>query len=249
MVPLGRGRGARFALDGPAFALGYGAMSGSETLAELLERTELFGAGAVATLLSEAQSAGIHPLRLAVTRGLADDARLADTLAQLTGWPRLNLGRTAIDPRVQHLAAPGWVEMQELCLLSLEPVTGALRVAALDPTAREALGLLARRTGLEVRASVASARELDALRGAAQAWGLGAAEAQGEAGLLAELEVLFTAQEGAAHALQAVFELCIARGLIDREEYLLRLAQLPPDPEPLSGAGRDSRVAPLARGG
>ena len=34
-------------------------------------------------------------------------------------------------------------------------------------------------------------------------------------------------EEGVARALKAVFELCVARGIITREEYLERLASAP----------------------
>lgn len=42
-------------------------------------------------------------------------------------------------------------------------------------------------------------------------------------GALAQLKPIFDTQEEAARALRAIFELCVARGLIRREEYLERL--------------------------
>jgi hypothetical protein len=48
-----------------------------------------------------------------------------------------------------------------------------------------------------------------------------------ELAALAQLKPIFDAQEEAARALRAIFELCVARGIIRREEYLDRLKRAP----------------------
>jgi hypothetical protein len=45
--------------------------------------------------------------------------------------------------------------------------------------------------------------------------------------LLAHLKPIFDAQEEAARALRIIFEICVARGIIGREEYLERLKRTP----------------------
>jgi hypothetical protein len=49
-------------------------------------------------------------------------------------------------------------------------------------------------------------------------------------GALARLKPIFDTQEEAARALRAIFELCVARGLIRREEYLERLKKSEEEP-------------------
>jgi hypothetical protein len=44
---------------------------------------------------------------------------------------------------------------------------------------------------------------------------------------LAQLKPIFDSQGEAARALRAIFELCIARGIISREEYMERLKYAP----------------------
>jgi hypothetical protein len=48
-----------------------------------------------------------------------------------------------------------------------------------------------------------------------------------ERAVLAQLKPIFDAQEEAARALRAIFELCVARRIIRREEYLERLQRTP----------------------
>jgi type IV pilus assembly protein PilB len=48
-----------------------------------------------------------------------------------------------------------------------------------------------------------------------------------ERALLSQLKPIFDAQEEGARALRAIFELCVARGIIRREEYLERLKRTP----------------------
>ena len=49
-------------------------------------------------------------------------------------------------------------------------------------------------------------------------------------GALARLKPIFDTQEEAARALRAIFELCVARGVIRREEYLERLKKSEEEP-------------------
>jgi type IV pilus assembly protein PilB len=48
-----------------------------------------------------------------------------------------------------------------------------------------------------------------------------------ERAVLAQLKPIYDAQEEAARALRAIFELCVTRGIIRREEYLERLKRTP----------------------
>jgi hypothetical protein len=44
---------------------------------------------------------------------------------------------------------------------------------------------------------------------------------------LAQLQPIFEAQQESARAIQALFELCVQRGVINRAEYLYRLKNAP----------------------
>lgn len=50
---------------------------------------------------------------------------------------------------------------------------------------------------------------------------------QDDLAILAQLKPIFESQEDAAHVLRVIFSLCVAQGIITREEYLERLAATP----------------------
>lgn len=239
-----------------------------------------------------------HRVRLGqilVDHGLVPEQQVVAALAQLSGLPRLDLHTQPIDATASRWIPREWAEQHMIVPLVADRRTRTLTVASSDPTDVGPLDELAFRTGLEIKAVVASDLEVAHLlrhlfHGAAlvrdraqhvrrparssvpapdgpeetpEVWHghdevrahvqrdsngprLGALSLpQAPAGppeppleltgatpatpvdraLVPRLRALLDAQQSAARELQVLFELCVAHGIIQRQEYLERLQQ------------------------
>lgn len=198
------------------------------TFAELLAQTGLIDRAQLELAVREHQRAGIRLGRIVLDRGLADERALYEALARAAGVPRWSASQAP------DRAAARWIEPHEATTAGVTPLwvdTTARRlvVAISDPTCHAALESVALRTGLQVSAVLASESELARL--IEHQYGA----PPGEAAVLGHLRQVFEGQQEGARALHAIFELCVARGIITREEYLERLRAADSSVDPLRG--------------
>jgi hypothetical protein len=189
-------------------------------LAELLERAGEFPAGALEPFVRESAATGRPLARLLAERFGAE--ALAALFARVSGWPRLDPAALSPSPAALALVDRAWVDANLAVPLGFEPRTGALAVAVADPSRRAALDALAAGLGRALAPGVVGLDDLDRL-----AAGLPEPAPDPVTRTLASLRPLFDGQQDAVRSLHAIFELCVARGVITREEYLARLASAP----------------------
>ncbi|MCC7386456.1 MAG: hypothetical protein IT384_31750 [Deltaproteobacteria bacterium] len=191
-------------------------------MAAILARTGLVSEERLGPLLAEAKRTGRDLASLVVAHGLVSEERLLRTLSDLSGAPRLDERSLVIDPRAGRWMTRAWADDQRMVPLMLEP-EGALVVAVSDPFDLGPLEELAFRAGVRVEPRLVAEAELRRLFEAV--FGRRAPR-EADSARARKVRALLEAQERSARELQALFEACVDRGLIGRQEYLERLAQV-----------------------
>ncbi len=199
-------------------------MDAPELLAALLERAGFAAPGALAPLAREARASGRPLVRVLSEQPGPAAAALPAALARAAGWPLLDGSDLDPSPAALALVDRAWIAEHLVVPLGFAEDTGALRVAAADPSRRAPLEALAALTGRPVEPGVVPVDAVD--RVLAGPGSPAAPDPALEAALLA-LRPAFDGQQDAVRSLHAIFELCVARGVITREEYLARLAADP----------------------
>ena len=176
-----------------------------------------------------------------------------DALAKVAGIKRMDLGTVVIDPNAASMVDPIWAERNGVAPLRIDARPRQFEVATADPSNLASLDELSFRSGLKISPLLAAETEVARLNRAqfyrdpldrtplggalpppeehAFYPGGGANEGPApspeEIRWLAQLQPIFEAQQDSARALQVIFELCVARGIITKAEYVDRLRRTP----------------------
>lgn len=217
-------------------------------LEAMLEQSRLVAPDRLADAKDEAKRSGRRLVEILVTQGMVDEALLYDVIARQTRIPRLDLRMARVEPDAAGSVEADWGRTHGVAPLWRDPGRGILHVAMSDPTDQLRQEELQRRTNLRIEVYVGSHSEVNAIldhqhlrkplmRDVAQlnqsdsaVEGIDAASLgldQPEPNELAVVRALFQNQAMSARQLQVIFEFCVEKGLIDREEYFRRLAAAP----------------------
>lgn len=220
--------------------------------ADLLRQTGLLKEEQLVFLMREHQRTGVRLGQLIADHHLTGEGPLYDALARVAGIKRMDLGTVVIDPNAASMVDPIWAERNGVAPLRIDARTRQFEVATADPANLASLDELSFRSGLKVSPLLAAESEVARLNraqfyrdpldrtplggalpppeehafypGGANA---GPAPSPEEIRWLAQLQPIFEAQQESARALQVIFELCVARGIITKAEYVDRLRRTP----------------------
>ncbi|MBK6686721.1 MAG: hypothetical protein IPG45_19800 [Deltaproteobacteria bacterium] len=221
--------------------------------ADLLRQTGLLKEEQLVFLMREHQRTGVRLGQLIADHHLTAEGPLYDALARVAGIKRMDLGTVMIDPNAASMVDPIWAERNGVAPLRIDARTRQFEVATADPSNLASLDELSFRSGLKVSPFLAAETEVARLNRAQfyrdpldrmplggalpppeeHAYYPGGGADPGpppspeEIRWLAQLQPIFEAQQESARALQVIFELCVARGIITKAEYVDRLRRTP----------------------
>lgn len=196
-------------------------------MAEVLVAKALLSADRADLALRDQARTGLPFDQLVTERGWVPDDVYADVLAMTYGISRLRLDAVRVDRTVAADLDEEWVRSESL--LPLHEVEGRreVLVATTNPENLRGIDALSFRLGKRLSMTAASRSELEKLvRHVFFAEPLPEAVRASKPTPDAHREVLarvVSENRQAAQALQTVFELCVERGLVSREEFERRL--------------------------
>lgn len=221
--------------------------------ADLLRQTGLLKEEQLVFLMREHQRTGVRLGQLIADHHVTPEGPLYDALARVAGIKRMDLGTVVIDPNAASMVDPIWAERNGVAPLRIDGRTRQFEVATADPSNLASLDELSFRSGLKVSPLLAAETEVARLNRAqfyrdpldrtplggalpppeehafypGGGGNVGPAPSPEEIRWLAQLQPIFEAQQESARALQVIFELCVARGIITKAEYVDRLRRTP----------------------
>lgn len=223
--------------------------------ADLLRQTGLLKEEQLVFLMKEHQRTGVRLGQLIADHHLTSEGPLYDALAKVAGMKRLDLVSAVLDPHAASMVDPIWADRNGIAPLRIDARTRHFEVATADPSNLSALDELSFRSGLKVTPLLAAETEVARLnrsqfyhdpldrtplgsslqpmgthalyQGLPSEAPAGPAPSAEEIRWLTQLQPIFEAQQESARALQVIFELCVARGIITKAEYLDRLRRAP----------------------
>ena len=132
---------------------------GQVRLGELLLRAGLLNREQLRSALKEQKRSGVRLGQILVDHRMVEEGPLYDALAQLSGMRRLDMSSIEVDRTAAGWVDPVWARRECVAPVAVDAPNRTLWVAVSDPTNVGPLDTLSFKTGLKVKAMLATERE------------------------------------------------------------------------------------------